>query len=520
MKEADQQRFTELLSWAAQSGGQLHPAVEIYHDDLTGYSLRVKENGDTAAPTEALAPGDAVLGCPLVLSLSYLNAVSGHQITGQQQQTSAANPALPREFLTGLPPHIIGRFYLIQQHLLGAKSFWSPYIQTLPQPYNLHSWSLPPFWAEDDAAFLEGTNAGVAIEEIQNNLKSEFKKARKILKEADFPGWQDYTRLLYNWSYCIFTSRSFRPSTVLPDPVREAVIPPNCGIDDFSILLPVFDLANHSLLAKIQWDTRTQPDACLLRCHDTYKPGDQIFNNYGKKTNSELFLAYGFIIPETEALHNDYIHLRKRQATDEASGQTTPVHTGSHSTKAVDFLISLRPMTHPSSFVGRARQRVARSSDFPVKSEFSHIEDNLIWDMSTLGMMKDERDSFVRQVVPDDTPLGLTSRVGTEAENADAVLREQREQECLRRILATKLPEGLDQVESKVKEILLAKLGYEYDKLCESHPGGQDEDGHNLEIEPANRNQELALIYREQSRKTLENAIATLVPGWQADAEF
>lgn len=518
MKEADQQRFTELLSWAAQSGGELHPAVDIYHDDLTGFSLRVKENSSISPAADTLTPGDAVLACPLMLSLSYLNALSGGPVEPHRQGLPETNPAFPHEFLTTLPPHIIGRFYLIQQYLLGSKSFWSPYIQTLPQPQALNSWSLPPFWTEDDATFLEGTNAGVAIEEIRSNLKNEFKKARKILKEANFPGWQDYTRLLYNWSYSMFTSRSFRPSTIISDQVRESVLPSNCGIDDFSILLPVFDLANHSLLAKVQWDTRTRADACLLRCHDMYKPGDQIFNNYGKKTNSELFLAYGFVIPETDILHNDYIHLRKRRAADSTSDKAQLA--GNSSTQAVDFLISLRPMAHPSSFVGRARQRVAQSPDFPIKSEFSHIEDNLVWDMSILGMTDDEKDSFVHQVVPDDTPLGLTSRVATEAESADSVLREQREQECLRRILSTSLPEELDQIESKVKEMLLAKLGYEYDKLCESHPGGQDENGQDLDIEPANRNQELALQYRAQSRKALENTIAALVPNWQDDAEL
>ncbi|KAJ2969377.1 hypothetical protein NUW58_g10003 [Xylaria curta] len=33
----------------------------------------------------------------------------------------------------------------------------------------------------------------------------------------------------------------------------------------------------------------------------------QIYNNYGMKTNAELLLGYGFVSPETEAFHNDYV---------------------------------------------------------------------------------------------------------------------------------------------------------------------------------------------------------------------
>ncbi len=283
---------------------------------------------------------------------------------------SQRQPAFPPRFMETVPPHVIGRFYLVQQYLLGAESFWYPYIKTLPRPDRINSWAMPAFWPAEDIEFLEGTNAHAAIEEIQTNVKEEFKLARKVLKGEDFTGWKDYSRLLYNWAFCIFTSRSFRPSLVVSDQTKEDIwklMPPSCGLDDFSVLQPLFDIANHSPAAKVAWDTASDPTACQLICKDAYEPGEQVYNNYGQKTNSELLLGYGFIFPQTAGFHNDYIHVRKREepARTEAEEQ-------GENRKPKDFLISLRPMADPSSLAGRARQLV-RDPAFQARSCFAHF---------------------------------------------------------------------------------------------------------------------------------------------------
>lgn len=510
MKQADKERFDALLSWAKLHGGSLHPAVEVYKDDITGFSMRVRPDLDPQG--KALAPQDEILKCPLATSISYLNAVHGGPLLAGDAEKIESSPAFPSEFST-LPPHVVGRFYLIQQYLLGKSSFWHPYIATLPQPDVISSWSLPPFWPEDDASFLEGTNTGIAAEAIRDQLKKEYKEARKILKEANVPNWQDYTRPLHNWAYSIFASRSFRPSLVISQAAASSskLLPDGVAIDDFSVLLPVFDIVNHSMQAQVRWLAAEGDDdrACRFQTFDSYRPGEQVFNSYGRKTNSELLLSYGFVVPESETLHNDYFHLRKRAGAGGGGAQQVTTGAGSVGPPQ-DFLVSLRPINHPSSCAGRARQKVAQDPEFDLRPEFSHMEDSLVWDLCLMVVGAENKESFQNRI------LGNYS--DSEGSSPSA---EERERECMRRVLSASAPlaEEVVQIVEQVKQLLLAKMGMEYDKLCETEPGvSVDADGNEVveEVMLENHNQEVAMQYRAQLKKVLENAISTLAPDWQS----
>jgi protein-histidine N-methyltransferase len=125
---------------------------------------------------------------------------------------------------------------------------------------------------QDDVDFLQGTNAYVAVQEIKSTLKREYKDAMKLLPDSFRAA---YTRPLYLWAYGIFTSRSFRPSLVIPE--AEGLGLP-CAIDDFSVLLPLYDLGNHSPAAKSSWDADQESQTISLRCGEAYTPGEQVFN--------------------------------------------------------------------------------------------------------------------------------------------------------------------------------------------------------------------------------------------------
>lgn len=528
MKEADQNRFKTLLEWSRAHGGTVHPALEVYKDDVTGYSMRVKPSLNPETEV-AVKSGEEVLTCPLRTSLSFFNARTDGPILPRSSEHPEPRSAFPQRFME-IQPHVIGYFYLMKQYLLGKDSFWHPYISTLPQPDSISSWSLPPFWPDEDFQFLEGTNAAVAAQEIQNNTKRDYKEARKILKEEGFENWQDYTRHLFNWAFSIFASRSFRPSLVTPATVQERELPGNIRIDDFSMLLPVYDIINHDMKANVSWEVDDQSGAsetCRFITFDSYKPGDQVFNTYGKKTNSELLLSYGFMLPESEGFHNDYVHLRKKEsapAGDEQSGppeQTGKMDPGTSgeagaptSTKQPpkDFLVSLRPMNHPSSLVGQSRNWVAKEATVDIRPEFSHVQDDLVWDLCVSIVGADAKDSFIDKV------LGTTA----EAQPSSPDKQRERELDALRKVLSSSatFPGQIEGLVNNVKNLILAKLGQEYDKLCEADPEiDVDEEGNEVEVEVGlqTRNQEIALLYRKQVKKVLENAISTLVPDWKDD---
>ncbi|PSR82882.1 hypothetical protein BD289DRAFT_370657 [Coniella lustricola] len=541
MREVEQDRFKTLVSWATAHGGSLHPSLEVYKDSCTGFSIRVKldrspTSSDRQIPSSnsPIQAGDEVLSCPLNISLSYLNALSGQPLSVNSAKDSASNKSwfvFPPAF-HDLPPHVIGRFFLMKEYLAGSSSFWHPYIATLPQPDVLPSWSLPPFWSEDDTMFLEGTNTGISAAQIRDQLQTEFKEARRILKDANWPNWQDYTRTIHNWAFSMFASRSFRPSLVIPKSLRDSYSlaeqlqmgqqhetadggrsARKVAIDDFSILLPVFDIINHSPRAQVRWsvdDADHNAKTCHFHTFDTYQPGDQIFNSYGKKTNSELFLSYGFTLPETENLHNDYVHVRTK-----AGAGAGPMVQGAGPARpagpAQDFVVSLRPINNPSSLVGSARQLVARDASFDLRPEFAHVQDSLVWDLCLAVVGPENKLSFISKILSE-------SRSDGPSEDS-----RQHELECLRQILSASvtLPIEVIQVLDQVKQVLLAKLGMEYDKICETDPGaGVDDEGNEVvvEVEPQTRNQEIAIEYRAQLKNVLENAITTLVPDWQSEA--
>lgn len=514
MNETDQARFNALLEWSKAHGGTVHPTLEVYKDDVTGFSMRVKPSS-TVGIDATIKSGEEVLACPLSTSLSFLNATTGGPIQSGQSERAEARPVFPQRFMD-IQPHVIGHFFLMKQYLMGKDSFWHPYISTLPQPDSISSWSLPPFWPEEDFRFLGGTNVAVAAQEIQTNVKRDYKQARKILKEEGFENWQDYTRHLFNWAFAIFASRSFRPSLVTPAAVQERELPEGVGIDDFAMLLPVYDIINHHPKANVRWaldDHNGASETCRFITFDNYKPGEQVFNTYGKKTNSELLLSYGFMLPESEGFHNDYVHLRKKEKAPAANEQTGVETSDEADTPRPskqppkDFLVSLRPFNHASSFVGQNRNWVAREAGFDIRPEFSHVEDNLVWDMCLAIPGPDKKNSFIAKVL---------STAGEERPPTPEYQGEH-EQDALRKILSSSaiFTEQIASLVANVKWVLLSKIDMEYDKFRMEDPKyGVDEEGNDVEfeVEPQTRNQEIALQYRQQVQKVFENSIKTLTP--------
>ncbi|KAI1104810.1 SET domain-containing protein [Jackrogersella minutella] len=435
------ERFNALLQWVEDDGGSLNPSIEIYYDDITRASFRVKDSC-------SLGVDEAIVTLPLNKSLSYINAIDNHPdfnfSSSLTSPTAEDRSYFPIEFLKTTPPHVIGRFFLMQEYLLGSESKWWPYIRTLPQPEHM-SGILPAMWPSDDIEFLRGTNAFTAIQDIKSALKKEYKHAMRLLPDIYH---LQYTRPLYYWAYSIFTSRSFRPSLILPSTTSSSI---PCEVDDFSVLLPLYDIGNHSPLAKIAWATDEQAQICTLTSRQAYQAGEQVFNNYGMKTNVELLLGYGFILSEDEGLHNDYVHIKTK--ADPEAGDLAATH-----------VVSLRPMAHQSSFVGRSRLLSADSLGCLLY--FSHFQDTLIaalYESITKGE-EETNDTSLNDIMRGDIP---------------------------------------GEVLEKIVNSLGSKLSIDLEDVEESEP----------EYEASNRNQQLAVCYREQCRKVLESALRSLMAG-------
>jgi hypothetical protein len=284
-----------LVQWAETWGTHLDERVEIYQDQVTGLSFRATRDID--AKTK-------ILQCSYQTTLSYLNAIEATSWFQIRQ-----SEPFPSEFIDALKPehpNVIGHFFLIQQYLMGEKSFWWPYIHLLPQPYKPENMAIPIWWPEADQTFLGGTNAEPPIKKRVELWKEEWERGISLLRDR-FEKWEAYTYGLYQWAATIFGSRSFRASLTIPRELLQdferdglSLILEHIRKDQFSILLPIMDIGNHNGVNQVRW--APDPFSGLFNFSNTeiFKEGSQIYNYYGQKSNSELLVAYGFILPNPE----------------------------------------------------------------------------------------------------------------------------------------------------------------------------------------------------------------------------
>ncbi|KAM0261019.1 hypothetical protein ACHAQJ_002458 [Trichoderma viride] len=472
-------RISILLDWAASHQAILHPSAEVYDDADTGLSFRVKPSS-----ASSISPYEPIVSLPTNLSLSYVNAIQ-------------PTPAFPKEFLSKTRPHVIGRLFLIRELLKGEESFWYPYIQALPQPEDVDDWALPPFWPEEEAELLEGTNVEIGLDKIRGDLKREFRDAKALLLASQKDAEDDFnnhlTKELYQWAYCIFSSRSFRASLVLSEAQQES-LPEGVSIDDFSVLLPLFDIGNHDMTVDVRWELAVTGNgandtnsgaACQLKIGREHKPGQQIFNNYSPKTNAELLLGYGFMLPVTDRLHNDYIHVRKRTVPS----APLPANHQSGSSVPEEYLISLQPIAHPSSLLAVSKQSLVVNPPLGLLGAFKHVQHDMVWDIF-LTLLQHSSTPLIKLI-----PLD-SNTFPTEEE----AVRQRQDKFFSGQVNA----EGQEFLEQTVA-IIQHKVLQELERLNETDMEVVGEDAELL-----SPNQRLALEYRERCREVLENTLGAM----------
>ncbi len=288
-----QSKIQSLLVWAGNFHSSLREGVEIYQDPITSLSFRA---------TRDIPSGTTLVTCSYHITLSYLNAIEAGPCFGNH-----GSVPFPLGFMTELKTdgfHIIGNFFLIQQYLMGESSFWYPYIQLLPQPDQPEALGIPVWWPKEDQKYLIGTNAEPAVKQRKALWEMEWNKGVSLLRDQ-LENWECYTYTLYQWAATIFGTRSFRASlTITEELIRgqssEDMAPllEHIKRDRFSILLPVLDIGNHNGYNQVKWTPNPVEAVFGLTSHTVVSRGSQIYNYYGNKTNSELLVGYGFIIPE------------------------------------------------------------------------------------------------------------------------------------------------------------------------------------------------------------------------------
>lgn len=200
-------------------------------------------------------------------------------------------------------------------------SEFGPYVATLPSSKMINS---PYVWLPQDQKLLTGTNLGNSLKENLSGLVEEWwlvisllpdsvakpelhymnikfyyeykfyepEQLHDYLLQDNEENWTSFPA--YLWALMIYKSRSFPSKLLQSDSTLDKI---NFVQDDVAILIPVIDLLNHNPKAEVIWGT--QKDEFVFET--TKHSGGQLFNNYGRKGNEELLLAYGFCIPDNSA---------------------------------------------------------------------------------------------------------------------------------------------------------------------------------------------------------------------------
>src|SRR5271170_62491 len=242
-----------LVSWVVQNEGYLHPDVEISFSTEQGFHVVVAKGKSIAAMTR-------IASCPMPATLSVLNALDIAPFRCQGTR-------FPAPFVRN-DPNMVQNFFLMDQYVRGQKSWWAPYISTLPSPQDTKALS---FTEEADIAWIEGTNLKAALltqtEKWQAMYVAGLEQLKKLRWHTALQGL--YTWELFQWAATIFGSRSFT-SQVLADTLPADRARPiglydghgqhqqltSLFSDGFPVLLPLLDLLNYKPRARVEWQAR------------------------------------------------------------------------------------------------------------------------------------------------------------------------------------------------------------------------------------------------------------------------
>ncbi|CAG8465955.1 17519_t:CDS:2 [Acaulospora colombiana] len=132
--------------------------------------------------------------------------------------------------------------------------------------------------------WLKGTNLDGGTKDRKEMLEREYEQVLGVVEDEEFR--HELTWELYLWACNVISSRCFPNKLIEPDEVElnEA-------------LFPLADSLNHRPRQRITWKVQGR-SALHLITEDGIEAGEQVFNNYGTKSNEELLIGYGFCIPD------------------------------------------------------------------------------------------------------------------------------------------------------------------------------------------------------------------------------
>ncbi|GAA5912543.1 hypothetical protein JCM6882_004797 [Rhodosporidiobolus microsporus] len=286
---------TDLGAYLASAGG-------YFHADLYG---KQDAFGTSIYTSKPLSAGSKVVCCPFALAVTPTLARQCIPVS-----LLPSSPTSQRK--TRQPNHELMCLYLClhtvtpqtAERVSGLSLQHRVYVDDLPSSESMRT---TLYFSPSERELLRGSNLFGATEDRERGWKEEWEEVQRWLADMDVRKEVTWERWL--WACTILSSRAF-PSSLI-DGDKENSTP---------VLFPGIDMLNHRPTAKLTWSSDVHVETVgtgedgkkgkgsLTIVLDEDTPADeQVFNTYGAKSNEELLLGYGFVLPSNPA---DFVALK------------------------------------------------------------------------------------------------------------------------------------------------------------------------------------------------------------------
>jgi len=169
-------------------------------------------------------------------------------------------------------PSIIAVVIYILTTLEDPVHFFQPYYRILPREYK----NFPVFWNEEQLSWLQGSPILHDIEIRKRNMRDDYEEICRVCPEFKMFSYNEFLK------------------------IRTAVGSRNFGVmiqgNKRTAMVPFADMLNHYRPRETSWEFKDTKDAFTITSLSPLLPHQQVMDSYGKKSNTNLFLFYGFAL--------------------------------------------------------------------------------------------------------------------------------------------------------------------------------------------------------------------------------
>jgi len=169
--------------------------------------------------------------------------------------------------------------FLVLFEATNPNSFWKKYWAVMPQKYDL-----PSCWTEDQLAECFGSNLFDEIVSLNEKIRSSYDELvlPTVRRHPEFLSESVQTFEAYCWALYTVYSRQYTYD------------------EESGCLVPFADLVNHrseldGTDSNYFFDTTSRTFKVIV--NERYNKGDEVFISYGRKSNEQYMLCYGFYNP-------------------------------------------------------------------------------------------------------------------------------------------------------------------------------------------------------------------------------